>query len=408
MSIEIIHVSDIHFGSGEGHGKINPQTGLNTRFEDFIASFTKVVDFAIDNQTDCVIFAGDAYKTANPEPIYQKYFAREIKRLSQNNIITILLVGNHDQIHKSTESHSLSVFDSLKVENVYIIDSPCLQTFKCKNGKFQLIGLPHITKHLLSTQSQLQSLGNANLDETIINQVETILQDYYNKLDSTLPSIITAHMTVDKALAGIEEELLLGYSLTFPVSLFMNDKIDYVALGHVHKHQIINRANPAIVYCGSIDRVDFGEESEDKGFVQVSLNRAGTSYKFHSLNPRPFITIETDLRNVDNPNLFLAKKINNYNINDCVLRIKYTIDSDNLYKLNETEIKKICTPAMSYKLIPDIKPSFSRIRIPNLQEAILESPKQALSTYLKESLNLNEAELNKFINLINELNIDNN
>ncbi len=90
------------------------------------------------------------------------------------------------------------------------------------------------------------------------------------------------------------------------------------------------------------------------------------------------------------------------------MRIKYTIDSDNLYKLNETEIKKICTPAMSYKLIPDIKPSFSRIRIPNLQEAILESPKQALSTYLKGSLNLNEAELNKFINLINELNIDNN
>src|SRR5271154_250221 len=109
MPIELIHVSDIHFGSGELHGKVNPTTGLNIRFEDFVAALTKVVDYAIEREVDVFLFSGDAYRTPNPEPLYQKYFARELKRLSDAKINTVLVVGNHDQILRSQNSHSMSV-----------------------------------------------------------------------------------------------------------------------------------------------------------------------------------------------------------------------------------------------------------------------------------------------------------
>ena len=101
MAIKIIHVSDIHFGSGESHGRINPQTGLNVRFEDFVLALTKCVDFALEQSVDVFLFSGDAYKNASPEPIYQKYFAEQMKRLSDAAIKTILVVGNHDQDRKS-------------------------------------------------------------------------------------------------------------------------------------------------------------------------------------------------------------------------------------------------------------------------------------------------------------------
>src|SRR6516164_4324477 len=102
MSIRLIHVSDIHFGSGEGHGCLNPTTGLNVRFEDFVAALGKVVDYTITNRADAFLFSGDAYRNASPEPIYQKMFARELKRLSDAGIRTILVVGNHDQILRAT------------------------------------------------------------------------------------------------------------------------------------------------------------------------------------------------------------------------------------------------------------------------------------------------------------------
>src|SRR5271169_5509441 len=102
MPIQVIHVSDIHFGSGESHGSLNPKTGLNVRFEDFVEALRKVVDYAIEIDADLFLFSGDAYKTASPEPVYQKMFARELKRLSNAGIKTILVVGNHDQILRAT------------------------------------------------------------------------------------------------------------------------------------------------------------------------------------------------------------------------------------------------------------------------------------------------------------------
>src|SRR5271154_5274561 len=101
MPIKLIHVSDIHFGSGESHGPVNPESGLNVRFEDFVTAFEKVVDYTIANRADVFLFSGDAYRNALPEPIYQKTFAIYLKRLSDAGVKTILLVGNHDQVLKS-------------------------------------------------------------------------------------------------------------------------------------------------------------------------------------------------------------------------------------------------------------------------------------------------------------------
>src|SRR5262249_47539670 len=151
MTIQLIHVSDIHFGSGESHGRINPATGLNVRFEDFVAALEKVVSHALENHADVFLFSGDAYKNATPDPVYQMMFARQLKRLSAAGVKTILVVGNHDQILRSTQSHAMSVFQSLEVPDVLIIDKPMMETIDTKNGAFQLIGLPHVTRHNLMT-----------------------------------------------------------------------------------------------------------------------------------------------------------------------------------------------------------------------------------------------------------------
>ena len=93
--IRLLHFADIHIGM-ENYGRIDPSTGINQRVVDFVNRLREIVDYAIAHEADIVIFAGDAFKTRDPNPTYQREFARQVMRLSRAEIPTVLLVGNHD------------------------------------------------------------------------------------------------------------------------------------------------------------------------------------------------------------------------------------------------------------------------------------------------------------------------
>lgn len=384
MAIQIIHVSDIHLGSGESHGRLNPETGLNTRLEDFVAALKCAVDYALEQEVDVFLFSGDAYKNASPEPIYQKLFARELKRLSESGIKTILVVGNHDQILRSTQSHSMSVFQSLQVAGVLTVDKPTFEVIDTKNGVFQLIGIPHITRHNLLTMDKYAGFTAAQIDDALIHHVSDMLASYYEELDPSIPAVVTAHMSLDRAIAGIEEELLVGYTLTFPSDIFINERVDYVAMGHIHKQQVIRKEKPAIVYAGSLERVDFGEEKEDKGFIHVELAREQTRYIFKSINPRPFVTIDVDVTKSDDPTAAIVKRISKDSVAGCVLRVRYRIDQDKILDVDEPAIYQAARECMSVRVQPEIVPEQVRGRLPQLTETCAAAPIRALETYLDE------------------------
>ncbi len=384
MPPSLVHVSDIHFGSGESHGRVNPVTGLNIRFEDFVEALSRVVDHAIENKVDVFLFSGDAYRNASPEPVYQKMFARQLRRLSQADIQTILVVGNHDQILRSTTSHSLSVFQSLEVPGVITVDQPVSIKLETKNGPMQLVGLPHLTKHQLMTLDKYADKSARELDRILVDHVRLLLAGYFQDLDPDIATVVTAHMTVDTATAGIEEELLIGYTQTFPTDIFVHPKVDYVALGHVHKFQTIKENHPIIVYSGSLERVDFGEESQDKGFIHVDLERGNTKWRFISVNPRPFITLDIDVTKSEDPTADLVKKIQTGILPGCVLRLRYKIDQTQLPDVREDLLRKAASSALSAKFLPEIIVSHSRARLPQLNESVVSSPMVALDTYLAE------------------------
>ncbi|MBN8661446.1 MAG: exonuclease SbcCD subunit D [Candidatus Obscuribacter phosphatis] len=388
--ITMVHVSDIHFGSGESHGRLNPDTGLNIRFEDFVLALRKAVDYTIENQIDVFLFSGDAYRNASPEPIYQKMFARELNRLSKHEVKTILVVGNHDQLLRSTQSHAMSVFQSLEVPDMLIVDKPMMLEIETKHGPFQLIGLPHITRHNLASLEKYKDASAQEIDRVLAQHVESLLAGFFSKLDKSKPCVVTAHMSTDKALAGIEEELLVGYTMTFPTEMFIYDCVDYVALGHIHKYQILREKDPAIVYAGSLERVDFGEEKEDKGFVKVDLIRGATTFSYQSISPRPFITVELDLtknrENLESDRLTekLIQALRREILPGCVLRLKCKIGAEDLKQINEDRLKESVSEALSFKLQLEVVPEHARSRIPQLTEASVLSPIKALDTYLSE------------------------
>lgn len=380
--IELIHVSDIHFGSGEVHGKLNPATGLNVRLEDFQKAFSRCVDYALSVPVDVFLFSGDAYRNASPEPVYQKVFAEQLRRLSEAGVQTVLVVGNHDQIFKSTSSHSMSVFQSLGVPNLRIIDKPKLLKIDTAGGVLQMVGLPYVTRHLLMTNEDYASHSNAQIERILAEHVDAVMKALYEDLDPTLPSVATAHIMLDRARAGAEQELLVGYTTTFPLSTFLDPRLDYVALGHVHKYQVLNEFAPAVVYAGSLERVDFSEEKEDKGFVHVSVSRGKTKFEFKSIDPRPFITVDIDAGSQLNATAAVCQAVADAVVPGCVLRVRYRLREEQTALFDQQAVLYAAASASMVHLKPDIVVAQRESRIPALTESTSITPLSALGTYL--------------------------
>lgn len=356
------------------------------RFEDFCRAFARVVDFTLESEADVFLFSGDAYKTAAPEPVYQEAFARQLKRLSEAGVPSFLLVGNHDQILKAGSTHAMSVFQSLEVPGLTVISRPEYHRVQSKSGIIQIIGLPHVTRHMLMASEKYADLTANEINKVMVERVAQVLSGLYEQIDPDYPSVLTAHIMLDTARAGAEQDLMVGYSMSYPIDLFIDQRLDYVALGHVHAHQVLREKDPLIAYAGSLERVDFSEEREDKGFLELDIERKKVAMRFHSIGPRPFITYELDLRKSAEPDeeLFSFLSARAEELEGAVLRVKYKIQQSRLAELNEERLRSSLGHALSLRFKPELEYFERPRRLPGLSEKSALNPLEALNLYLSE------------------------
>jgi len=381
--IKILHLSDIHLGSGFSHGQINPETGLNTRLEDFTATLGRCIDRAIAEPVDLVLFGGDAFPDATPAPYVKQAFAAQFRRLVDAEIPTVLLVGNHDQHSQGQGGASLGIYRTLGVPGFVVGDSLETHTIKTRNGAIQIITLPWLTRSTLLTRPETEGLSFEAVNQLLIDRLTVVLEGEIRQSDPELPTILLGHLMADKANLGAERFLAVGKGFNIPLSLLTRSCFEYVALGHVHKHQNLNRTNnPPVVYPGSIERVDFSEEKEDKGFVLIEVEKGQIKWEFCTLTVRSFCTIKVDLSKTDEPQQTLIKIIQKHQIQEAVVRLIYQLRSDQLDSINNAELHQLLSAAHSYTIKPELVSQLARPRLPELDSGSSIDPLDALKTYL--------------------------
>jgi len=389
--IKVLHLSDIHIGGGFSHGKINPQTGLNTRLEDFIKTLSLCIDQAIAQPVDLVIFGGDAFPDATPPPFVQEAFARQFRRLADVNIPTVLLVGNHDQHSQGNGGASLCIYRTLAVPGFIVGDTIKTHRITTHNGDIQVITLPWLTRSILLTRPETEGLSLAQINELLIKRLEPVLEGEIRQLDPHLPTILLGHLMADRANLGAERFLAVGKGFTVPISLLIRSELDYVALGHIHKHQNLNPSNnPPIIYPGSIERVDFSEEKEDKGYVLVEVDKGEVNWEFIPLPARSFCTIEVDVSESENPEATIFKALEKHSIQDAVVRLIYKIRSEQLELVSNTKLQEILKIAHSYNIRTELVSQLSRPRLPELGVGNQLDPLEALKAYLNNKKDLRD------------------
>jgi len=380
--IRLLHFADLHLGV-ENYGRMDPATGLSTRLTDFLRAYDQVVDYALENDVGLVVFAGDAYKTRDPNPTYEREFARRIQRLSTAGIPTVLVAGNHDTPSAVGRAITVEIFATLEVENVHVAKKPEVIAIETKGGPVQVVALPWITRSALLARDEYKNKNLEEINQLILDKVTNIFEGpdgLLSQLDRTVPTILAAHATVQGAIYGSERSVMLGQEVILPPSLARNPAFDYVALGHIHKHQVLNE-QPPVIYSGSIERIDFGEEREDKGFVVAEVERGRANWQFVKTDARPFVTIEVDAQS-DDPTAEILEAIAARNIENAVVRIIVHTTAEKEPLVNEGEIRRALAGAFHIAAI--VKDVERKVRLRLGDQPIEEmTPRQMLERYFQ-------------------------
>jgi exonuclease SbcD len=380
--MKLLHFADAHIDMAN-YGRQDPHTGLPLRVLDFLKSLDTIVDAAISENVDLVIFAGDAYKDRAPAPTFQREWGRRIIRLSQAGIPTLLLVGNHDMSPATGRAHAVQEFDTLAVPHVRVLDRPQFLGAEELGLPAQVIALPWIARSGLMAAVDMLGKETNEIFENIEERISDLVQGWLEQADPSLPTILTAHASVQGATYGAERMVMLGADLVLPGSLVKDGRLDYVALGHIHKPQDLNEGeHPPVIYPGSIERVDFSEANDDKFFVIAEVRKGAAQVEWRKLpGVRPFVDRRAVLGSGENVSeTLMAALPKSKALKDAIVRltVEYPRDLDSL--IDEPALRKYAADAFEFHLVkrPQVE---GRIRLPADQTVSSLGPLDLLEQY---------------------------
>jgi exonuclease SbcD len=384
--MKIIHFADLHLGV-ENYGRIDPATGLSSRLNDFLAVFDELVDYALANKADLILFCGDAYKSREPTQTQQREFARRINRLATAGITTLLLTGNHDLPNAIGRATATEIFDTLAVKNVYVASKPETYKIPTAGGTIQIVAIPWLRRSALLASEDTKNLNLEQINQKLQEVITQAISDRAAALDPSLPAILAAHVSVGSAKAGSESMMSIGQEPVLLLSTVALPAFDYVALGHIHKQQVLSE-NPPVVYAGSLERIDFGEENDEKGFYVIDILIKGgkrkVSYEFHPVNARRFLTISLDLKaeETDPTSAVInAIKTRQEKVKDAIVRLNISLPSSLEGQLRNNDIREALKDTQTFTIARDIQRE-TRLRLGS-RPAEEITPLDALKAYLE-------------------------
>jgi len=386
--LKILHFADLHLGV-ESYGRIDPDTGLSSRFLDFLAALDQVVDYALENKVDLVLFCGDAYKSREPSQTQQREFAKRINRLSTSDIPIFLLIGNHDLPNAIGRATSTEIFDTLAVKNVYVSNRPDIYHIPTNSGTIQIASLPWLRRSGLLTKEDTKNLNFDQINQRLQQVLTNIITANIPKLDPKLPSILAAHVWVSSAQVGSERSMTIGQEHMLLLSNVANPAFDYIALGHIHRHQVLSD-NPPVVYPGSLERLDFSEEEDDKGFYLVEIepdketDKRRVSFDFHQVSGRRFLTINIGIEPPDTePTSTVLRAIAEQEdrIRDAIVRLNISLPAETEGQLRDNDIRNMLKETYHFTIAKDIQRE-TRLRLGKWTAEEIP-PLDALKAYLE-------------------------
>ena len=255
--MRILHTGDWHLGKNlEGQSRMDEQ-------EEFLKDFVNIVE---ENNIDLVIIAGDVYDTSNPPARAEKMFYDTLKRISRNGErVTLVISGNHDNPERLVAAGPLAMD-----HGIIMVGTPKTVVQPGIYGKHKLVesGEGFIEIEVNGERSVILTVpypsekrlneilysGMESEEEKLISYSDRI-HELFHSLEShyrndTINLVVSHLFAMGSEESGSERSIQLGGSYIVNGSCFP-ESAQYIALGHVHKPQIVPGTSKRARYSGS-------------------------------------------------------------------------------------------------------------------------------------------------------------
>lgn len=263
--IRFIHSADLHIDSlfkTKGH---LPQELLEQLRASTFEAFDRLIDACLQHKVDFLLIAGDLYNEEIRSLKAQVHLRRGFERLRKNGITVYISYGNHDFVKGS--KHPIDLPD-----NVYIFQSEHVSHFPFKkNG----IAVAHIYGFSYETREVRERKVASYKREGEV--------DYH---------IGMLHGSVE---TNTDHDVYAPFS----IEELKNQGMDYWALGHIHKSEILSE-EPPVIYPGNIQGRS-RKETGDKGCYLVESYHGTWNYTFLPLHSFTYASIEVECNQIESP-----------------------------------------------------------------------------------------------------------
>jgi len=417
----VMHTADLHLESGYSHGNVDKEGGLNSRFTDFADTWLQVCGRAVHEGVDLLVFAGDLARTREPSPTALRAFAAGLRLATDALIPALIVLGNHDTAASPGRASALDIFHDPS-RGVYVSGRPELLTLRPKDpddgrlllceatpsriasdrGAPLIATLPAVPRSFAAAQDA-DGLSRDELDARIARGLMETARGLYaqaavadrQELREGLtrgPRILVAHHTVSGAATSTEQATTFFGEPVLPLADLKEIGFDAIMLGHIHRRQALGTTGTPTVYCGSPERVDFGEAGEEKTVALWAFERhpaapfGPVSVEYIPTQARPFITIRLQ----DDPVFDGAPTIPApelaQDFTGAVVRLIYKGEADHAARIDRAGIVR---QLAGYGAVKVVGPEVELVRPALIRDAALADaagPLEALTRYLDGKL----------------------
>jgi exonuclease SbcD len=234
--------------------------------------------------------------------------------------------------------------------------------------------------------------------EEVADYMIKTIDEMYESRDKEVPIIFAGHFTIRDSKSGSEQKTVNTFAEPLiPKYVFEKKDYLYVAMGHLHQFQRVMEKPPTF-YTGSINRTDFNEDEDDKGFMFVEAQDKKVQYKFIKVNARRFVDLVYDLTDSEDPQIFLLSEIEKrkQELVEAVVKLQVTLSESNRSKYDPAAITKVLDSICNHvhgSSIPFVRKANKRVES-KFNESMTSM--QAMSEYAKIHVNKKE-ELDLFL-----------
>ena len=267
--MKILHTSDWHIGK---------QLHKYDLSEDLELFFTWLIAYIKSENIDVLLVSGDIFDQANPSQAAYKQYYDLLKNLISLDCKIILTGGNHDSpTVLNAPAELLKAFDISVTGGATEELTDMFVTVEKNNEKLVVATIPFLKDRDIRKSAAGESYA------TKIEQIKSGLRTYFSNVNAHYDKnyteevfIVMGHLYVQGSeLSESERDIQIGNQAGVEANMF-GETPHYVALGHIHKPQVISQAQN-IHYCGSPIPLSFSEKEDRKQINVITIENNSIS-----------------------------------------------------------------------------------------------------------------------------------